>query len=93
MKTVVFQYPGDPILLAVLQTGREFLAHQPRPREVVLRTSDREERWDLGDDMNCDQCNAEIGLDDAVSLVQSRLYCPACTAKWITPYLKEAASS
>jgi hypothetical protein len=87
MTIVYFQFPGDPVLPVFLQTGREFLAGQRRPREVVIRTDDNEQRYDLGDDMACDACNVEIGLNDHTALTGNRLYCPQCIAEYITPYL------
>jgi len=87
--TAHFHYPGDPVFPVVLQSGREFLASQPRPREVIVRTCDAEHRWDVGNDIVCDSCNAEIGPDDRLAFTMNRVYCPTCTAQWITPYLVE----
>lgn len=87
MTLATFRYPGDPDLPVQLLTGREFLASQPKPREVVFYGNDVQ-RFDLGDQIICDQCNADVKPDDACALVDaSRLYCATCMARWITPYL------
>ena len=88
MTTVYYHFPGDLIRAAILQTGREFLASEPRPREVVLHVEGEVKfRHDLGDELICDACNADIPLDAQTALTGNRLYCPPCIAKWITPYV------
>ena len=86
METIRWQYPGDPVATATIMTGREFLAATPKPREVVLTVGDRVDRWDLGDEITCDSCTENVGLEERCALSMNRLYCAACFAKWIAPY-------
>ncbi len=91
--TYRWRYPGDPTLTATVQTGREFLAGQSQPREIVIYTGDilggqvdAAERIPMEDKIICDCCNAGIGLDDVTTLTMDRLYCAKCAAEWIEPY-------
>ncbi len=87
VKTYRWRYPGDPVLTATVQTGAEFLASQPQPREIVIYGgTDPPERIPMGDEIVCDCCNAGIGLDDVTTLTADRLYCATCAAKWIEQY-------
>jgi hypothetical protein len=87
MKAVRWQYPGDPVLVAQVMTGREFLATTPRPREIVAHFGDHVERRDIGDEVICDQCSADVAPDDRCAVTMNRLYCGPCLDQWITPYI------
>jgi hypothetical protein len=87
METKRWQYPGDPAATVTIQSGREFLASQPRPREIVVLTEISEEHIPMGDQMLCDACNVDLSPDDWTALSEGRLYCRSCYDECIHPYL------
>ena len=91
-KALVFQYPGDPALPATVLTGAEFLAAMPSREVNVYADGQCIHHSDLGDDIYCDVCNAEVAPDAQCVLVQrSNLYCWPCANQYVLPYSTEVA--
>lgn len=94
MQWRVLDYPGDPPALVWLLTAQEFLDYvrQGQPGEIRITADDGTPPTVIPvEEIICDSCNMELPTDSlqVCALMQDRLYCPDCKAKWIDPYLRE----
>jgi hypothetical protein len=88
MIRIAYQYPGDPISLAILCFGAEFLLLEGPNRSMTFTIGGETIVVPLGNDIVCDCCNATVRDVDPCVLTPdvSRLYCWTCGDEYVVKH-------